>query len=160
MYALDLSTNQQYPNRKPIANRNSSMRNQISNSYNDVLASVAATRKAFAERLQRVLNVSLLLYTRMMDYIAYGQERIIEVIKKKECRRWSQFNTLEAWKSIERILQILSDTWGTKSRHRWLYWSIQTTSQSVNWGPSQRNAVFKSNNVLTGKMEETCKISY
>ena len=51
MNALDLSTNQQYPNKKSIIKMNSWMRNTTSKLYNSVSAPVAATRDALAERL-------------------------------------------------------------------------------------------------------------
>lgn len=51
MNALDLSTNYQYSNKKPIINVTSWMRNTIRILYNVVSAPVAATRGTLAERL-------------------------------------------------------------------------------------------------------------
>ena len=72
MNALDLSTNQQYPNKKSIIKMNSWMRNTTSKLYNSVSAPVAATRDALAERLQNVRETASLLYNRMIDNIKYG----------------------------------------------------------------------------------------
>ena len=45
-------------------------------------------------------------------------------------------------------------------RHQRLCWSSQTTYQGINWGWPRRNAVYESNHVTKGKMEEASEISY
>ena len=70
MNALDLSTNQQYPNKKPIINMSSWMRNQLAKLYNAVSAPVAATCYALTERLQSVRETASLLYNRMMRILS------------------------------------------------------------------------------------------
>ena len=59
MNAVDLSTNQQYPNKIPVIKRGRWMRNQIANLYNFVSASEAATRKALTRGLQSVRESAL-----------------------------------------------------------------------------------------------------
>ena len=54
MNALDLSTNQQYPNKIPAIKRGRWIRNQIANLYNFVSASEAAIREALTRGLQSV----------------------------------------------------------------------------------------------------------
>ena len=71
MNALDLSTNQQYPNKKPLINIFRWMRNQLGKLYNAVSASVAATRDALMERLESVCETASLLYNRMMEKMEY-----------------------------------------------------------------------------------------
>ena len=73
MDAPDLSTNQQYPNKKPIINMSSWMRNQLAKLCNAVSASVAATRDALTERLQSVRETASLLYNRMIENMEYGR---------------------------------------------------------------------------------------
>ena len=48
-------------------------RNTITNLYNAVLAPVAATRDALAERLQSVRDTASLLYERAKQKLGYGQ---------------------------------------------------------------------------------------
>ena len=50
MNALDLSTNQQYPNKKPIIKMNTFLRSTVNKLYNAVSALVIATRNESAER--------------------------------------------------------------------------------------------------------------
>ena len=71
MNALDLSTNQQYPNKKPLTNMSSWMTNQLGKLYNAVSASVAATRDALTKRLESVCETVSLLYNRMMENMEY-----------------------------------------------------------------------------------------
>ena len=52
------------------------MRNQIAHLYNAVLAPVAATPYAPAEKFQRVRKTVSLLYNRIIDKIEYGQETL------------------------------------------------------------------------------------
>ena len=68
----DLFTNQKYPNKKPIINLTSWMRNQLEKLYNAVSAPVAATRDPLAKRLQSIRETASLLYNRMIDNIEYG----------------------------------------------------------------------------------------
>ena len=63
MKKLDLYKNQQYLNQKPIINIASWIESIITNLYNIVLALIAATRDALAERLQSVRH-----YTRLVRY--------------------------------------------------------------------------------------------
>ena len=63
MKKLDLYKNQQYLNQKPIINIASWIKSIITNLYNIVLALIAATRDALAERLQSVRH-----YTRLVRY--------------------------------------------------------------------------------------------
>ena len=62
MNALDLSTNRQYPNKKPTINIISWMRNTVRNLYNAVYVPVAETRDVLAERLEGVCETASLLY--------------------------------------------------------------------------------------------------
>ena len=50
------------------------MRNQVANLYNAILATMAATRDPFAERLQSVSETVSSLYNRGMGKTAYGRE--------------------------------------------------------------------------------------
>ena len=60
------------------------MRNQLTKLYNAVSEPVtAATRDALAERLQGVPKTTSLLYSRMMENIGYGQERLKDVVEKE-----------------------------------------------------------------------------
>ena len=63
MKKLNLYKNQQYLNQKPIINIASWIESIITNLYNIVLALIAATRDALAERLQSVRH-----YTRLVRY--------------------------------------------------------------------------------------------
>ena len=63
MKKLDLYKNQQYLNQKPIINIASWIKSIITNLHNIVLAPIAATRDALAERLQ-----SVRYYTRLVRY--------------------------------------------------------------------------------------------
>ena len=63
MKKLNLYKNQQYLNQKPIINIASWIKSTITNLYNIVLALIAATRDALAERLQSVRH-----YTRLVRY--------------------------------------------------------------------------------------------
>ena len=64
---------------------NTFLRNTISKLYNAVSAPVTATRDALAERLQRVCDVTSLLYNKMMENIGYGQqERLKDIVEKEE----------------------------------------------------------------------------
>ena len=63
MKKLNLYKNQQYLNQKPIINIASWIKSIITNLYNIVLALIAATRDALAERLQSVRH-----YTRLVRY--------------------------------------------------------------------------------------------
>ena len=63
MKKLNLYKNQQYLNQKPIINKASWIKSIITNLYNIVLALIAATRDALAERLQSVRH-----YTRLVRY--------------------------------------------------------------------------------------------
>ena len=59
------------------------LRNTISKLYNAVSAPVAATRDAFAERLQSVRETASLLYNRMMENMKYGRERLKHIVEKE-----------------------------------------------------------------------------
>ena len=60
------------------------LRNIILKLYNAVLAPVAATRDALAERLQSVRETTSLLYNRMMENMGYGQQETLKDIVEKE----------------------------------------------------------------------------
>ena len=83
MDALDLSTNQQYPNKKPTINMSRWMRNQLAKLCNAVSAPVAATRDALAERLQSVHETASLLYNRMIENMEYGRQRLKDIVEKE-----------------------------------------------------------------------------
>ena len=57
------------------------MKNQISKLYSAVLAPVAASRDALAERLQSVRDTASLLYNRTMYHIGYGQETLKDIVE-------------------------------------------------------------------------------
>ena len=57
------------------------MKNQISKLYSAVLAPVAASRDALAERLQSVRDTASILYNRMMNNIGYGQETLKDIVE-------------------------------------------------------------------------------
>ena len=59
------------------------MRNTISKLYNAVSAPVAATRDAYAERLQSVREIASLLYNRMIENMGYGRERMKDIVEKE-----------------------------------------------------------------------------
>ena len=69
--------------RKPITNMTSWMKNQLTKSYNAVLAPVSATRDAVAERLQSVHESASLLYNRMVENMGYGQEKLKDIVEKE-----------------------------------------------------------------------------
>ena len=74
MIALDLSTNQQYPNKKHKINMSSWVRNTISKLYNAVSGPVAATRDELTERLQSVRETASLLYNNGGEYGTWTEE--------------------------------------------------------------------------------------
>ena len=59
------------------------LRNTISKLYNTVSAPVAATRDALTERLQSICDTASLLYSRMMENMGYGQERLKDIVEKE-----------------------------------------------------------------------------
>ena len=59
------------------------MRNQIAHLYNAVLAPVAATPYAPAEKFQRVRKTVSLLYNRIIDKIEYGRETLKNIVKRQ-----------------------------------------------------------------------------
>ena len=59
------------------------MRNQLTKLYNAVLAPVAATRDALAERLQSIGETASLLYNRIMENMGYGQEGLKDIVEKE-----------------------------------------------------------------------------
>ena len=59
------------------------MRNSLTKLYNAISVPVAATRDAFAERLQGVRETASLLYNRMMENMGYGQERSKDIVEKE-----------------------------------------------------------------------------
>ena len=59
------------------------MRNTISKVYNVVLASVAATRDALAERMPSVCDTASLLYNKIMENMGYGRERLKDIVEKE-----------------------------------------------------------------------------
>ena len=63
---------------------NSFLRNTISKLYNAVSVPVAATRGALAERLQRVRDITSLLYKRVMENMGYRQQEGLRDIVEKE----------------------------------------------------------------------------
>ena len=63
---------------------NSFLRNTISKLYNAVSVPVAATRGALAERLQRVRDITSLLYKRVMENMGYRQQEGLKDIVEKE----------------------------------------------------------------------------
>ena len=56
----------------------------ISKLYNALSAPVAATGDALAERLPSVCETASLLYSRMMENMEYGQQRLKDVEKEGE----------------------------------------------------------------------------
>ena len=78
----ELSTNQQYLNKKPTINVVSWMRNQIANLYYTLSAPEAATRDALTDRLQSKRETASTFYNRIMDNIEYGRERFKDIVKK------------------------------------------------------------------------------
>ena len=62
---------------------NSFLRNTILKLYNAVSATVAATRDALIERLQSVRDTASLLYSRLMENMGYGQERLKDIVEKE-----------------------------------------------------------------------------
>ena len=75
MNVRDLSTNHQYPNKKPIINMISWMRNSISNLYNAVLVSVGEIR-----------DVKLLLYYIPEWWVTSNMDERLKEIVEKEAR--------------------------------------------------------------------------
>ena len=63
---------------------NSFLRNTISKLHNAVSVPVAATRGALAERLQRVRDITSLLYKRVMENMGYRQQEGLKDIVEKE----------------------------------------------------------------------------
>ena len=59
------------------------MSNQISHLYKAVLAPVAATQDAHAERLRRVHQTASLLYNRMVANIEYGEKKMKDIVQKE-----------------------------------------------------------------------------
>ena len=59
------------------------MRNQLTKLYSAVSTPVAATRDAFAERLQSVRETTSLLYNRMTEDMGYGHERLKDIVEKE-----------------------------------------------------------------------------
>ena len=62
---------------------NTFLRNTISELYNAVSATVAATRDALTERLQSVRETASLLYNRMVENMGYGQETLKDIVEKE-----------------------------------------------------------------------------
>ena len=59
------------------------MRNQIANLCNSVSATIVAGQDALVERLQRVREISSLLYGRLMDNFEYGKEKLKDIAEKR-----------------------------------------------------------------------------
>ena len=59
------------------------MMNAISQLYNALLASLAATQDSLGERLQSVRETVSLLYNRMMKSMEYGRERLKYIVEKE-----------------------------------------------------------------------------
>ena len=127
---LDLSTNQRYPNKMPIMNMISWMRNTINKLYNAVSVPLVATRDVFAERLQSISETNSFLYNKMMYSIGYGGERLKDIVRKKaeekeqettEQTRQEQDNINLTPQKYDRVLKRslhkVCDTWNTKHRH-------------------------------------------
>ena len=51
--------------------------------YDAVPAPMAATRDAFAERLQSLRDTASLLYHRIMENMGYGRERLKDIVEKE-----------------------------------------------------------------------------
>ena len=62
---------------------NTFLRKTISKLYNVVSAPMAATRDAPAERLQSVHETTSLLYSRMIEKMGYGYERLKDIVEKE-----------------------------------------------------------------------------
>ena len=62
---------------------NTFLRNTISKLYNAVSVPVAATREAFAERLQSVHVTASLLHNRMVENMGYGQKTLEDIVEKE-----------------------------------------------------------------------------
>ena len=59
------------------------MRKTISILHKAISAPVAATRDAFAERLETVHETACLLYNRMVKNMEYGRQRLKDIVKKE-----------------------------------------------------------------------------
>ena len=57
------------------------LKNTISKLYSAISAPVAATKDAFAERIQSVCETAPLLCNKMMDNIGYGRERLKDTVE-------------------------------------------------------------------------------
>ena len=66
------------------------MKNQITDLYNAVSAAAAATRDAFASRLESVRETATLLYERVMDNIRYGQNKLQNIVEKEAKKEHQQ----------------------------------------------------------------------
>ena len=65
-------------------------KNTISKLYNAVSVPVEVTRDALAERLQDVRDTASLLYNRMVENMAYGQQEWLKDIVEKEAEEEEQ----------------------------------------------------------------------
>ena len=118
MNVLHLSTNQKYLNEKYILKMNTCLRNTVSKLYNTVSALVAGIWDALAGRLQRVRKTASLLYSKMMDNIRYGRERLKNIVERRSKKRrgkttdkkQGRFNTSGTWQSTEMSVEKLCNT--------------------------------------------------
>ena len=58
--------------------------------YDAVPAPMAATRDAFAERLQSLRDTASLLYHRIMENMGYGRERLKDIVEKEALKKKNQ----------------------------------------------------------------------
>ena len=83
MNALDWPTGQEYSSKKPMINMTGWMKNQLAKLYKALSEPVAATRDALAEKLQSVCKTAGLLYTKMMDNMRYGEDKLKDIVEKE-----------------------------------------------------------------------------
>ena len=124
---LDLSTNQQYLNKKPILDMTSWMKNQIANIYNFVSASVGAIQDELVERRQSVCETASLLYNRMMDNIDYGQDWNTPQKKKQRKKKKLQNKKKNRQKgTLIQKQQIIKGPWNELIAASWHlgYWNL------------------------------------
>ena len=101
-------------------------RNTITNLYNAVLAPVAASRDALAERLQSVRDTASLLYSRIMNNIGYGQETLKDIVENTAAKEEeSQQQTEEQ----EAILELTKE--GTRVKKFQLTGSINRDNTKI-----------------------------
>ena len=80
--------------------------NGISKLYKAISAPAAATKDALAERLQSVSETASLLYTKMMDNIGCGQEKLKDIVEKEaeeQAKEQQQDDDNEQYDTVRKI---------------------------------------------------------